>query len=156
MDPVAAVADLAAWSPWTPFVDVVSLAPREPGVYLARQGDDVIYIGMAGLRDGDGKTSVKGLQGRLAYYAGGKGVATGLGEAAFARAIADADWLRKRLAEVEAGRPRSLREWGKAALERFDLRLCWTTTTDRESAVVLERQVIDRLRDGGRLWNQRV
>lgn len=156
MDPIAAVADLADWSPWTPFAAASQAAPREPGVYLARQGDEVIYTGMAGLRDRGGKTTAKGLQGRLGHYARGKALATGLGEAVFARALADPDWLRDRLAEVEAGRPGTLRDWGRASFARADLRLCWATTPDRESAAALERQVLDRLRDSDRLWNQRL
>lgn len=148
--------DLATWSPWVPFDEVVAAAPRLPGVYLARQENEIVYVGMAGLRDRGGLTAVKGLRGRLSHYARGKALATGLGEAVFARALADAEWLRDRLAEVEAGRPGTLRDWGRASFARADLAICWATTSDRESAVVLERQVLDRLRDSGLLWNQRL
>lgn len=149
------LAGLANWSPWVPFTNAVRTAPKEPGVYLARQGDEVLYVGMAGPRDRGGKATPKGLRGRLAFYGSGKALASGLGEAVFARAIADADWLRARLADVEAGHPATLRDWGRAAFQRADLQVCWAVTADRAAATELERRVIDLLRDQG-LWNQRV
>lgn len=136
------------------FTEAVQTAPKEPGVYLARQGDQVLYVGMAGPRDRGGKAAPKGLRGRLAYYGSGKALASGLGEAVFSRAIADPVWVRARLAEVEAGRPRTLRDWGRAAFDRADLEVCWAVTDDRDSAAALERQVLDLLRDH-LLWNQR-
>ena len=148
------LAALAEWSPWVPFTDAVRTAPREPGVYLARQADDVLYVGMAGRRDRGGKTLPKGLRGRLAFYASGKSIASGLGEAVFSRAIADANWLRDRLAEVEAGAPGSLRDWGRAAFERAGLYVCWAVTTDRAAALDLERLVVRAARQDS-LWNQR-
>lgn len=148
------MAGLAAWSPWVPFTEAVQSAPREPGVYLAREGDEVLYVGMAGPRDRGGKAAPKGLRGRLAFYGSGKALASGLGEAVFARAIADADWLRARLADVEAGHPGTLRDWGRAAFLRADLEVCWAVTADKAAATKLERRVIDLLRDRG-LWNQR-
>lgn len=146
---------VAAWSAWVPFAEAVQAAPREPGVYLARQGDEVLYVGMAGPRDRGGKAAPRGLRGRLAFYGSGKALASGLGEAVFTRAIADADWVRARLANVEAGHPGTLRDWGRAAFQRADLEVCWAVTADRAAATELERQVIDLLRDRG-LWNQRV
>jgi hypothetical protein len=149
------LAKVAAWSAWVPFAEAVQIAPREPGVYLARQGDEVLYVGMAGPRDRGGKAAPKGLRGRLAFYGSGKALASGLGEAVFSRAIADANWVRARLADVEAGHPGTLRDWGRAAFQRADLEVCWAVTADRAAAAALERQVIDLLRDRG-LWNQRV
>ncbi len=96
MPEVEDLAQLADWSGWTPFVAAVGIAPREPGVYLARQGNEVLYVAMAGLRDRGGKAAPKGLRGRLAFYGSGKALASGLGEAVFARAIADPEWLRVR------------------------------------------------------------
>ncbi|GGR36177.1 hypothetical protein GCM10010251_60660 [Streptomyces aurantiogriseus] len=46
------------------------------------------------------------------------------GEAVFDRALAGSQWLRKRLAEGENGRPRRAAEWGKAALAWADLPMC--------------------------------
>lgn len=83
--------------------EAVQTAPREAGVYLARQNDDVLYVGMSGPRDRGVKAAPKGLRGRLAFYGSGKALASGLGEAVFARAIAEAEWLRARLGDVEAG-----------------------------------------------------
>jgi hypothetical protein len=57
---------------------------RLPGVYLARQGDhdDLVYVGMAGERRG------QGIKGRLIVYSRGKAAVSGLGEAALDRALA--------------------------------------------------------------------
>jgi hypothetical protein len=152
---LSVLSDVADWSPWVPFTEAVRTAPREPGVYLARQGYEVLYVGMAGPRDRGGKAAPKGLRGRLAFYGSGKALASGLGEAVFARAIADPDWLRARLADVEAGHPGTLRDWGRAAFQRADLEVCWAVTADKAAATELERRVIDLLRDRG-LWNQRL
>jgi hypothetical protein len=78
---------------------------------------------------------------------------SGLGEAVFDRALADADWLRERLDEAERGQPRRAKAWGQAALERADLHLRWTQTTDRAMAIALELRVISALRDS-ELWNR--
>jgi hypothetical protein len=78
---------------------------------------------------------------------------SGLGEAALDRALADADWLRARLREVEAGRPSRALLWGQAAIEHADVHISWATTKDRSTAVALERQVLDALRDWD-LWNR--
>lgn len=150
-----ALQSLADWSPWVLFTDAVDAAPREPGVYLARQAAEIIYVGMAGPRDRGGKSAPKGLRGRLAFYASGKALASGLGEAVFSRALADPSWLRARLHEVEAGQPASLRDWGRQAFELAGLEIQWATTADRQQALDLERQVIAALRDTGLLWNQR-
>lgn len=152
--PLPVLSEVADWSPWVSFTEAVQTAPREPGVYLARQTDEVLYVGMAGPRDRGGNAAPKGLRGRLAFYGSGKALASGLGEAVFARAIADADWLRARLSDVEEGHPGTLRDWGRAAFQRADLEVCWAVTADRPAATELERQVIGLLRDRG-LWNQR-
>jgi hypothetical protein len=51
-----AVEELAEWSPWMPFSEARAAAPRQPGVYLAREGLDgpIVYAGMAGERRGQG------------------------------------------------------------------------------------------------------
>jgi hypothetical protein len=111
-DPVAEADALAPWSKWVPF-DQVGTADRLPGVSMARLGPDglVVYVGCAGPRAG-GRTP-QGLHGRLGVYASGKGIVSGLGEAAADRALAAASWLRERLDEVEAGKPmRAPRGWG--------------------------------------------
>lgn len=135
------------WSDWVPFAAALATAPKLPGVYVARERrtSQVIYVGMAGERKG------QGIKDRLAAYTSGKGLVSGLGEAAFDRAIADETWLRERLAEVVDGHPRSAKAWGRLAIERADLEVCWSTTTDRKSAVVLEAPVVTALRSS--LWN---
>lgn len=140
---------IAAWSPWLPFADAVAAAPRTPGVYTAREGPTgpLIYVGMAGERNG------AGLRGRLRVYGSGKALASGLGEAVFDRALADSAWFEERLAEVRAGSPRRAKLWGRAAFERADLHVRWSETADRVAAVQLERACLDALA-GHDLWNR--
>ncbi|GHE88613.1 hypothetical protein GCM10017786_20770 [Amycolatopsis deserti] len=66
-------------------------------MYLARSHGTIVYAGMAGERSG------RGIRGRLAVYASGKGAVSGLGEAAFNRALANPVWACARLAALEAG-----------------------------------------------------
>lgn len=144
---------MAEWSPWVPFEEALSTAPLVPGVFMAREGPDgpVVYVGMAGERAGGGRP--KGLRGRLSVYVSGKGVVSGLGEAAMDRALADADWVRERLAEVDRGEPKRAKEWGQAAMSRAKLQVRWTTTMDKESADALEQRVLRTPNDTG-LWNR--
>lgn len=104
MTPDSWLDSLAHWSPWMPLSDALSEAPRVPGVYLAREGKagPVVYVGMAGERAG-GKRP-QGLRGRLAVYLTGKGLASGLGEAIFDRALADPAWVA-RAPRRSRGRP---------------------------------------------------
>lgn len=148
------ISHLASWSPWLPFAAAVTAAPREPGVYLASLDGAVVYVGRAGLRDRGGKTTPKGIQGRLARYATGRAIASGLGEAVMDRALGDPAWVRDRLAEVEAGRPKRAYQWGQDAFTRAGLTVCWATTPDAPSAHLLERQVIAALTATGGLWNR--
>ena len=66
-----------------PLNDAINQAPTRPGVYVARSmsAGAVCYVGMAGERRG------KGVRGRLLVYATGKGLASGLREASFDRAL---------------------------------------------------------------------
>jgi hypothetical protein len=116
---------------------------------MAREGPDgpVVYVGMAGERRG------RGIRDRLSVYSRGKGLVSGLGEAAMDRALADPAWLRERLHEVEQGHPRRAKAWGQAALTRANLHIRWTVTGDRTSARALERAVLRTLADV-ELWNR--
>jgi hypothetical protein len=109
------IGELAVWSPWLPFADACHLSPRVPGVYLAREGEQgpSIYVGMAGERHG------RGQQGRLAVYASGKALASGLGEAVFDRALADTSWLKQRLDEVQSGQPRRAGRMGPVGVRAY-------------------------------------
>lgn len=157
LDGLAAVRHLAQWSPWVPFGEAVSTAPRLPGVYLAALADGVvIYVGMAGLRNQGGKANPQGVRGRLARYASGKAIASGLGEAVLDRALADPDWLRERLAELESGTARRASDWGRQAFIRADLTVCWSTTPDGPSARTLEKVTTETLQHAGALWNRTV
>lgn len=142
--------DLAAWSEWRSFdEESVSEAPTTPGVYMLREGLDgpIVYVGMAGDRRG------KGLRGRLRVYISGKGMVSGLGEAAMDRALADSSWLRDRLGEVEAGRAQRAKRWAAAAIARADLQVRWASTPTVDEARLLERSVLAR--SGAELWNRR-
>lgn len=144
---------LARWSDWMPFADAIDAAPRLPGVYMARSGSSgpIVYVGMAGERAGGSRP--QGLRGRLMVYLSGKGLASGLGEAILDRALADPEWLRDRLDEVEAGNPMRAKLWGRAAIQRSDLHIRWATTANRDTARHLEVRCIGVL-GGQELWNR--
>ncbi|MEU8112741.1 hypothetical protein [Micromonospora sp. NPDC048947] len=148
-DAFGIIAALAAWSPWTPFELAIQQAPRLPGVYLARQTatGPLAYVEMAGERRG------KGIQGRLTVYHRGKAAVSGLGEAALDRALADVEWLRERVAEVEAGHPRRATAWAQEAIHHADLHISWVSTPDRDTAVTLERRTLAALASAS-LWNR--
>jgi hypothetical protein len=57
------------------------------------------------------------------------------------------------LVEAESGEPLRAKAWGRAAFERAQLHVRWTTTPDRASAVALEHRVIAALGDTD-LWNR--
>jgi len=150
----SALKALASWSAWVPFAEACDSAPKEPGVYLAREGSSkvLVYVGMAGERSG-GNGRPKGLRGRLAVYRSGKALASGLGEAVFDRALADPKWLKARVAEVESGRPCRAKQWGQAAFERADLEVCWATVANRAEARELEMKVLRTLVESD-IWNR--
>ena len=141
--------DLADWSAWAPLLEAVADAPALPGVYMARErrSGQVVYVGMGGERRG------RGLRGRLRVYLSGKAAVSGLGEGAMDRALADADWLAHRLAEVREGSPCRTRVWATRALTRAELEIRWATCADKAAAVALERQTIATLAGTG-LWNR--
>lgn len=117
---------------------------------MAREGEDgpVVYVGMAGERRG------RGIRGRLTVYSRGKGVVSGLGEAAMDRALADPDWLRERLKAAESGKPERAATWGRLALTRANLHLRWAVRSGRAEALALESAVLQELRTTD-LWNRR-
>jgi cell division protein FtsL len=139
--------NLADWSDWSPFADAVKAAPKEPGVYMAKDTSQVVYVGMAGERRG------KGIKGRLTVYRRGRGAVSGLGEAAMDRALRDTDWLRQRLEQVEQGADWRIRDWATAALERAELQIRWATKPTGEAARELEHDVLVALADVD-LWNR--
>lgn len=143
---------MAPWSAWVTFgPDAVANAPREPGVYMLRENSSgqVVYVGMAGERRG------QGLRGRLRVYLSGKGMVSGLGEAAMDRALADEGWVQARLDEVKRGEPRRAKEWARLAVTRADLSVRWVTADSPATALQLETQVVAVL-DSGPLWNRRL
>lgn len=134
-----------------PFDRAVKAATTSPGVYMARETitKRIVYVGRAGERQG------QGVRGRLRVYSNGKGAATGLGEAAFDRALADPAWLRSRLLQLESGVASRTLKWAQAAIERADLEVCWASATNGTAAVHLEKEVEAALRRSGHeLWNK--
>ena len=142
---------LAVWSSWLPFAQAAPSAPTLPGVYMAREGEHgpVVYVGMAGERRG------QGVRGRLGIYTTGKGMVSGLGEAAADRALADAAFVRQRLTQIEDGQPARAKDWARLAMIRADLWVRWATVETREEALLLETRTIRALRDCS-LWNRLV
>jgi hypothetical protein len=139
---------LAEWPGWQPFTaDIVRTAPRTPGVYLFGQGSALVYVGHAGERSGNG------LRGRLTIYVSGRAPHSGLGNLALERALQDAEWLRRRLAELESGTRRNLQDWSALAVRDAGLKVCWSSTASKQEAAELERAVLDALR-GEVLWNR--
>lgn len=147
-EPHGTVGKLGDWSPWRDFTPgTVRSAPTSPGVYLFKQDERLVYVGRAGERSG------KGLRGRLTIYVSGRAPHSGLGSLALERALQDAQWLRERLEDVEAGHPLTVQAWSRLAVERAGLQVCWCTTSTAEAGVALERGVLDALRDED-LWNR--
>jgi hypothetical protein len=141
----------ARWSCWLAFEQAVTHATTNPGVYIAREAmtKQVVYVGKAGERQG------QGVRGRLRVYGSGKGAASGLGEAAFDRALADPAWLLSRLRQLQSGRASRTLEWARAAIERADLEISWASTIDGSAAAQLEKQIVGALRNSGHtLWNK--
>ena len=147
-EPHGIVATLGDWSPWEDFTPAtVHTAPTSPGVYIFKQDSRLVYVGRAGERSG------RGLKGRLTIYVSGRAPHSGLGSLALERALQDAQWLRERLEEVEAGHLLTVQAWSRLAVERAALQVCWCTTSTAAAGVALERAVLDALRDED-LWNR--
>ena len=149
----AQVEAAANWTPWRPFPEAVTDAPRLPGVYLLREpGIGMIrYVGMAGERGG-GRVP-QGLRGRLTVYRTGKGAVSGFGEAALDRALADPDWVEQQLRHLRSSGPKRAKEWAAAAILRLAPQVSWATTADRASAAKLESHIVAMLRDH-EIWNR--
>lgn len=148
VDLPGSVVALAAWSAWTRLDLLPAAAPRLPGVYLAATTTALVYVGMAGDRRG------AGLRGRMTAYCTGKAAVSGLGRAVLDRALNDKGFLHRRLAAVTAGERLDAKGWAALAMREAGLSLCWATTTDRATAVDLEKQVLTALHEQ-QLWNLR-
>ena len=140
---------LASWSPWSSFAEAARTAPHSPGVYLLRlpQSQEIVYVGMAGERKG------QGLRGRMAIYRSGKGAASGFGEAAFDRALADEVFVSGQLNRLQAGEVLRAKQWAKDAIAHFSPEIRWTETADGAAALQLEKRVGILLHPHG-LWNR--
>jgi hypothetical protein len=153
-DTLSDIEGLGSWSNWMPFSEAFRSAPDQPGVYMVREGADgpVIYVGMGGERRDSRRP--RGIRRRLSAYASGKGLVSGLGEAALDRALGDPEWLKERLTEVEQGHPRRAKEWGRQAMMRADLHVRWLVCDDKAAAIRVETDC-QRLLAGTGLWNRR-
>ena len=69
------------WSKWVPFAGSLTLVPAEPGVYQVRVAGTaaIVYIGMSGERNRNGKALPKGLRARIKGYESGLVLTNGLG-----------------------------------------------------------------------------
>lgn len=114
-----------------------------------RSGDRIVYVDMAGERARSGKNKPSGLRGRLARYASGKATASGFGESALDRALADVAFVKQQLAALEGGEPRRTPEWAKEAIRWHRVELRWTICPDADAARTLEDQGINLLRPYG-------
>ncbi len=143
---------MANWSAWLRFEVAIATAPRLPGVYMARQGPGGAVVRRHARGTGR-QRHPQGTTGRLGVYASGKGIVSGLGEAASDRALADPEWRRERLAEVELGDPMRATEWGRAAIARAGLYIRWAMTPSGKEARELEGRVTIALGGTG-LWSR--
>ena len=147
----------ADWSSWVPWAGARSAAPRLPGVYLFRVRGRVVYCGMAGERAGrDGSRAPQGLWGRLGRYGSGRAAASGFGEAALDRALADPAFVTARLTHLRDVGPERTLLWAVAAIEWAAPEVCWTVTDATSSARALESRVrAGLLARGVELWGKR-
>ncbi|WP_341229185.1 hypothetical protein [Nocardioides salarius] len=137
----------ATWSAWTTLAEAVRIATTSPGVYVAKVADQIVYVGMAGERRG------QGVRGRLTIYARGRGAVSGLGEAVLDRALADADWVVAQLEDLRRNGPTRAKAWAARAFDRQALDIAWTATATAKDALDLERQALLELADAD-LWNR--
>jgi hypothetical protein len=109
---------------------------------------ELVYVGRAAERSG------KGVRERLRIYVTGRAPHSGLGNLALERAFADVDWLRERLARVEAGEHMTVQVWARDAVLWADLEFSVATTSDGRAAEALEYATIRAL-NAHALWNRR-
>lgn len=144
-DVIAAVEQTATWTPWSRFSDVATEAPTTPGVYMFRSEGKIIYVGVAGPRDGNGTKDPKGLFGRFTIYRGGR--VTGFGQALFDAALADREFLQGRIAELDSGQPRRAVDWVRTAYEHYDPDVRWAVLNTKDDALRIEKQIVGMLRE---------
>lgn len=137
----------ASWSSWVSLSEAVGIATRSPGVYVAGVDGQIVYVGMAGERKG------QGVRGRLTIYARGRGAVSGLGEAVLDRALADEDWVAAQLDDLRRNGPTRAKLWAARAFDRQPLHVAWTATATAKEATELERQALLELADSD-LWNR--
>lgn len=133
------------WTDWLPIADAMRAAPRTPGVYVARVGQTVVYVGRAGERGG------AGVAGRLRAYANGKSPDSGLIGKATDRALSDPAFTHRCCERAEAGRGMTVRELAVTALGHWQVEVRSAATSD---ASEVERQLI-RQYPTEHLWNVR-
>lgn len=135
------------WSAWHSLEQAARSATTSPGVYAARSDGQLVYIGMAGERRG------QGVRGRLQVYLRGRGAVSGLGEAALDRGLADPAWVAQRLTDLLTGGATRSKDWAVAALHRVQLELCWAAAPDGVTARDWELKALQELEDVA-LWNR--
>lgn len=143
----------APWTDWLPLSEGARTIDRLPGVYSMRTGGRIVYAGMAGERAGNGRRTPSGMRGRILRYTSGKAAASGFGEAALDRALADVSFVKHQLAALSKGEPRRVTEWAKDAIEWHKVELRWTVCADGVTAKQLEDRIVQLLRPHG-IWNR--
>lgn len=134
------------WTEWLPIADAVRAAPREAGVYMARNSaGSVVYIGRAGERRG------VGVAGRLRAYATGKSPDSGLIGKAADRALADSAFTHRICEHAKARRPTTLRQLAVSALHYHGIQVRSAATVE---APAVELELIRRYPSDD-LWNVR-
>ena len=136
------------WDPWVSLQDAAAHATTSPGVYVARVDNQIVYVGMAGERRG------QGVRGRLRVYARGRGAVSGPGEAALDRALADPEWVQDRLNQLRDRGPTRAKDWAAAAMNHSPLELTWTDAPTTDEARTWEREILTELEDSERSRNR--
>ena len=121
--------------PWASYVPRSAHAGQ--GYMSPRYADTghIFYVGEAHQR---------GVRARLDEYRLGNDL-NGLGAVLADLALADAEFVRERLADIESGSPRTAVQWMKLAMERRNIQFSVSETEDGPSAQLLESRVLDAI-----------
>lgn len=97
-------------------------------------------------------TCCAGLARTNSVYWSGKGAASGSGEAALDRALADPDWVKQQLKRLRTPGPSRRRSEFATPCSRLNLEASWAVCADKTDALYLESRAEVLLRPNG-LWN---
>lgn len=142
-DPLHPGAFGLTWSAWYRADDAFRYAPALPGIYMARYQGQLVYVGMAGPRNG------KGLSGRLRAYAVGKAPDGGLPYHASKLALQDPRFCDMIATAARRGQPWDIRQIAVQAMGWLSVELRCAAAPDPRAfeARVIAWVGLDRL------WN---